>query len=131
MPTPQFTTIEPHGWELISGEQHQARHPSFSLPDRKVRESLRPGDAAKLLFDIETRVAGCVTDRGVDRMWVIVKRRVGGGYLGVLDSDPGRAENLNLRPGTELHFTAEHVVDIDHPPRDYIIEKHGFNPLDQ
>jgi len=123
--------IETHGWMLVSGEQHQARNPSFSLPDRQARESLRLGDAAKLLFDIETRVAGRVTDRGVDRMWVIVKRRVDHGYLGVLDNDPGKAEGLDLRPGTELLFTAEHVVDINHPPRDYVFEKYGADFLDE
>jgi hypothetical protein len=89
-----------------------------------VRRSLSPGDAAKLLFDIEARENGII-DRGVHRMWVIVKARTESGYLGILDSDPGFAENLTLRPGDPIIFGPEHVIDTGRPPRDYIIEKYG------
>jgi hypothetical protein len=103
-----------------------ATHPdSFSIPARQEREAVAPGDAVKLLFDIETREAERVIDRGVDRMWVIVKHRVGDNYVGVLDSEPGVAEGLTLHSGTELVFGAEHIVEIDHPPRSYVIEKYG------
>ena len=118
-------TIENNGWRLISAEQRASEHPGFTLPDRTRRESLVPGDAAKLLFDIETREDGRVIDRGVDRMWVLVKKRTESGYIGVLDSDPGCAENLDLMTGTEVEFGPEHVIDIDRPPRDYIEEKYG------
>jgi hypothetical protein len=67
-----------------------------------VRCSSSPGDAAKLLFDIETKENGRVIDRGVDRMWVIIKTKTKHGYVGVLDSNPGFAENLNLREGSKL-----------------------------
>jgi hypothetical protein len=91
-------TIASHGWELISAEDRNAAYPeTFQIPTRERRESLAPGDGAKLLFDIETREQGRVVDRGVDRMWVIVKTRTERGYIGVLDSDPGTAENLRLR----------------------------------
>ena len=58
-------------------------------------------------------------------MWVIVKRRTGDLYVGVLDSDPGVAEGLTLRPGTEVLFGPEHVIGIDRPPDGYILEKFG------
>jgi hypothetical protein len=91
------TTIEESGWELVSAEERAAAAPStFQIPPRSARESLSPGDGAKLLFDIETREGGRIVDRGVDRMWVIVKARTEGGYMGVLDNDPGSAENLML-----------------------------------
>lgn len=110
----------------MSAEARQAEHPdSFRIPERQARESLAPGDAAKLLFDIEMLAAGRVIDRGVDRMWIIVKRRVGDNYIGVLDSDPGLAEGLSLGPGTEVLFGPEHISDIDHPPRSYVIDKYG------
>lgn len=113
-------------WTLISAELRHEQHPdSFTIPTRAERENLTPGDAAKLLFDIETREGGRVIDRGVDRMWVIVKRSVDGRYLGVLDSDPGAAEGLRLRPGIELSFGPEHVAGIGRPPRSYIVEKYG------
>jgi hypothetical protein len=66
--------IASDGWELISAEDRNVAAPeTFHIPAREKRESLAPGDAAKLLFDIETREEGRVVDRGVDRMWVIVR----------------------------------------------------------
>ena len=58
-------------------------------------------------------------------MWVIVKERTETGYVGVLDSDPGYAENLDLLTGTDVEFGPEHVVNIDRPPPDYIEAKYG------
>lgn len=124
--SPRFPTIERDGWTLLSGETRQALSPdTFQIPDRADRESLSPGDAAQLLFDIETREAGRVVDRGVDRMWVIVKRRIGDLYCGVLDSDPGRAEELSLRSGSEVTFAPEHVIAIERPPEGYVRGKYG------
>jgi hypothetical protein len=126
-PSPtRFASIAEDGWTLVSAEVRHNEHPdSFRIPDRIERESLRTGDAAKLLFDIETREAGRAIDRGVDRLWVIVKRRAGIHYVGVLDSDPGIAQGLTLRPGTEVLFGPEHIIDLDHPPRSYVIDKYG------
>ena len=121
-----MATIENDGWTLMSAEDRQAQHPdTFHIPSREKRESLARGDAAKLLFDIETREGARVIDRGVDRMWVIVKGRRGDDYLGVLDSDPGIAEGLNLRPGQLISFRPEHVTEIDRPPRQYVEKKYG------
>ena len=121
-----FATIEKDGWTLESGEERHALSPkTFEIPSRARRESLCPGDAAKLLFDIETRDAGRVVDRGVERMWVIVKTKAKGLYIGILDSDPGIAKGLTLRPGTEVLFGVEHVISIDRPPADYLLGKFG------
>ena len=122
----RLATIADDGWTLVSAEMHHAEHPdSFSIPERHERDTLAPGDAVKLLFDIETREGGRVIDRGVDRMWVIVRRRVGDSYVGVLENDPGVAEGLTLRLGGEVLFRAEHVSAIDHPSRSYVIDKYG------
>jgi hypothetical protein len=122
----RFASIAEDGWTLVSAEARHNEHPeSFSIPGRIERESLRTGDAAKLLFDIETREAGRVVDRGVDRLWVIVKGREGIHYVVVLDSDPGIAWGLTLRPGTEVVFGPEHIVEVDHPPKRYVIDKYG------
>jgi hypothetical protein len=111
---------------LLSAEERHAISPeTFSIPDRSERESLSPGDGAQLLFDIETKEGGRVVDRGVDRMWVIVRGRTGDVYSGVLDSDPGQAEGLSLRPGTEVNFRPEHVIAIERPPEGYVLEKYG------
>ena len=119
-------TRETDGWALVSAETRHAAHPdTFPIPELEVRESLQPGDAAKLLFDIETREGGRAIDRGIDRMWVIVKARAGRRYIGVLDSDPGLSEGLNLRSGDEVEFGPEHVVSVERPPREYIVSKYG------
>ena len=126
-----FPTIERDGWTLLSGEERHDLFPEkFRIPGRSERESLSPGDAAQLLFDIETKEGGLVIDRGVDRMWVIVKRRTGDIYSGILDSDPGQAEGLSLRPGTEVTFRPEHVIAIARPPDGYVLEKYGQNFFD-
>jgi hypothetical protein len=118
--------LDKDGWELISAEDRNASHPdTFQIPAREKRENLAPGDAAKLLFDIETREEGLVVDRGVDRMWVIVKGRTEGGYIGVLDNSAGTAENLRLREGDNITFGPEHIAEIDTPPREYVTKKYG------
>jgi len=116
-----LATIEYVGWTLFSAEDRHAQQPdTFHLPSREARESLVRGDGAKLLFEIETRDGDRVIDRGVDRMWVIVKGRTGSDYIGVLDSDPGFAGGLNLHTGQLITFRSEHVAEIDRPPRQYI-----------
>ena len=120
------------GWMLISAEDRHAAYPeTFEIPSRHERESLSAGDGAKLLFDIETRKDGRVIDRGVDRLWVIVRRRMGPNYLGVLDSDPGSAEGLNLHEGDVISFGPEHVAAIDRPSREYIVKKYGSSFFDE
>jgi hypothetical protein len=124
--------LDNDGWELISAEDRNATHPdTFQIPAREKRESLAPGDAAKLLFDIETREEGRVVDRGVDRMWVIIKSRTEGGYIGVLDSNPGTAENLRLQEGDNITFGPEHITEIGSPPRDYVMKKYGASFFDK
>jgi hypothetical protein len=122
----RWSTIEESGWALVSAEQRAAAAPeTFQIPSRAMRESLSPGDGAKLLFDIETTEGGRIVDRGVDRMWVIVKAKTEEGYIGALDNDPGAAENLRLHERDLVVFGPEHVADIGRPPHDYIVEKHG------
>lgn len=53
----------------------------------------------------------------VERMWVIVRERVGDQYLGILDNDPRAiGENEELWSGVELPFSARHVIDIRRAP---------------
>jgi hypothetical protein len=123
-------TLEVDGWRLLSGEEQSARYPeTFHMPARKERESLTPGDGVQLMFDIESRENGRLIDRGVDRMWVIVKRRIGDGYIGVLDNDPGRDGHL-LSEGLPLRFGPEHVIAIQRPPDGYVLSKYGLTFFD-
>jgi hypothetical protein len=125
-------SLDADGWVLVSAEDRHATHPgTFRIPPRSDRNTLVPGAAAKLLFHIETKEAGRVIDRGIDRMWVIVMTVTSEGYLGVLDSDPGYAEGLNLRQGDVITFGPQHVAAIDHPPMDYVVRKYGDSFLER
>jgi len=105
--------IEIDGWCLDSGEARHADAPStFWLPDRERRESLQPGDLAKLIFCISVDDAD--EPIAVERMWVIVRERVGNWYLGILDNEPNAiAENDEFWVGTEVPFSAHHVINIE------------------
>lgn len=126
-PTHIRPSLDADGWMLVSAEERHTAHPeTFEIPAKVDRETLVPGTAAKLLFHIDTREAGRIIDRGVDRMWVIVSAVTPEGrYVGVLDNDPGQSDGLNLREGDVIVFGPEHVAAIDYPSKDYVIGKYG------
>jgi hypothetical protein len=100
------------GWCLEDGEaRHAAAPETFWIPDLQRRESLQPGDLAKLIFRVS--VDNVDEDVSIERMWVIVRERAPGGYFGILDNGPGAiAENDEFWLGTEVPFSAKHVIDI-------------------
>ncbi|UVC08741.1 DUF2314 domain-containing protein [Rhizobium sp. TH2] len=103
------------GWCLDDGEEINREYPdTFWIPDRKDREGLQPGDFAKLIFRIS--VENDEEPVVVERMWVVVSKRLPGGYLGILDNDPDSiAENDSLWSGVEIPFQAHHVINIEAP----------------
>ena len=105
--------MEIDGWCLKSGEAYHANAPTtFWIPDLARRESLEPGDLAKLIFQIS--VDNSEEPIAVERMWVLVRERIAGGYLGVLDNEPSAiSENDEFWLGTELPFAAHHVINIE------------------
>lgn len=104
--------LEEDGWELESAEARHAESPStFWIPPKQERHEVRPGQAVKLLFRIAEEAGS------VDRMWVYVTTRIGEWYQGWLQNDPGA--EVDLGPGSVIWFRAEHIADIDTPPRDY------------
>ncbi len=121
----KLASINRNFWELASGETQHAQNPeTFWLPDRALREHLKRGDAAKLLFDIEAEDedSGKIMV-GRERMWVIVAEKVGDIYIGVLDNEPAAIEpgcGAYLESGAEIPFTAEHVIEIARPPEEYV-----------
>lgn len=104
--------FEVDGWCLEDGEEYHRTAPAtFWIPTRKAREALQPGDLAKLIFRI--RVGGSGQPVAVERMWVLVRERMVGGYLGTLDNDPDAlAENNVFWSGIELPFGPHHIIDI-------------------
>lgn len=108
------------GFELLSaGERHTANPGTFWIPTLQVRSSLRRGQAAKLLFDIQFQEDGRPM-LGTERMWVIVSRRDGDVYVGVLDSTPRTtAPGDYLQTGVEVPFLPEQVCDTGNPTEEY------------
>ena len=121
---PRLATLERDGWQLESAEiRHSAQPATFWIPSQNDRETLKPGDAAKLLFRVEANVH---TQPGLERMWVIVRRRSGQLYVGVLDNTPATEESAAvLKRGDEIVFASEHIADISVPPREYVVRHHG------
>jgi hypothetical protein len=101
------------GWSLDDGEQcHREAPTTFWIPPLADRQALRRGDLAKLIFRIA--VDDEAEPVSVERMWVIVRERVPGGYIGMLDNEPDAiAENGEFWVGAELPFEYRHIIDID------------------
>ena len=97
---------EPAGYEIANAEDLNRENPrSFFIPSRGERESLQPGDYAKLLFEITERSAGLPSG---ERMWVGVTGRDEQGYLGELANDP--AAITTVKWGDTVRFGPEHVI---------------------
>ena len=62
---------------------------------------------------------------GIERMWVIGRRRLDGFYVGVLDSTPLDADSRSLRRGSTIVFAPEHIADISRPDREYVVARYG------
>ena len=110
-------------WELRSGEAGHAANPdSFLIPPLEIRRNLQRGQAARLMFDIESENDdGQIIVQG-ERMWVIVSEKHEDFYVGILDNPPASFEpsdSAYLCFGAEIPFLAEHVIDTDDPPEDY------------
>ncbi|GGS15912.1 hypothetical protein [Deinococcus knuensis] len=116
----RWPEYERDGFELLSAEERHAANPgAFWIPTLQVRSGLRRGQAAKLLFDIRFQEDGKPM-LGTERMWVIVSRREGNVYVGVLDSTPRTtAPGDPLQTDVEVPFLPEHVCDTGNPPEDY------------
>jgi hypothetical protein len=101
------------GWCLEDGEELHLKTPdTFWIPRLPDRQGLRPGDYAKLIFRIS--VDEPEHPESVERMWVVVRERVAGGYLGILDNDPDCIEeNEELWSGIELPFAPRHIIKIE------------------
>ena len=105
--------LDEDGWCLDDGEAYHREAPdTFWIPEFEVRDGLQEGDLAKLIFRIS--VDNADEPVAVERMWVLVRERVPGGYLGILDNDPDAIEEKGeFWSGIELPFAPRHVIDID------------------
>ncbi len=116
--------MDEDGWELRSAvEAHRANPENFWIPDDAARKGLQVGDAARLIFDIGSKMDDGTVDVQGERIHVIVSEILDGHYIGILDSQPVSVDpksDFYLGFGVEVAFTHEHVIDIDRPPDEYI-----------
>jgi hypothetical protein len=107
--------LDVDGWCLEDGEEYHRNAPTtFWIPELSERQQLQPGDLVKLIFQIA--IDDPEDDVAIERMWVIVRERVPGGYLGILDNEPSSIdENDQLWLGTEFPFQPKHIINIDDP----------------
>ena len=95
-------------YTLDSGaERHREAPATFEIPSLERRESVKPGDLAKLIFRIEFG-----DEAHVERMWVRVTEVRSEFYVGVLDNDPFCTNEI--RSGMRVEFHADHIIQIDH-----------------
>ncbi|MBL4571856.1 MAG: toll/interleukin-1 receptor domain-containing protein [Gammaproteobacteria bacterium] len=105
------------GWELRSGLAQNHRTPkSFYMPSEDDRRNLQEGDNVKLIFGIDVPPdEGEQENVFFERMWVLVRDRIGPYYVGDLNNVPLTAsvgEQDFLTPGSEVIFLPEHVIEI-------------------
>lgn len=102
------------GWRLADVEERASAAPdTFAIPPRAERESLQPGDLAKLVFLDGEPVGGPFGGPGGERMWVLVGATEGGRYAGTLRNRPVVVRGLAL--DDEVRFGPEHVADFERP----------------
>lgn len=107
-------SLDLDGWCLDDAEQRRASVPdTVVIPSKKLRSGLGRGALAQLLFMITVEDG---EEPECERLWVVVRRRFPGGYLGVLDSEPTCIEkNHELWSGSEIPFEPRHVIDVGPP----------------
>lgn len=119
----RLAKLETDAWELRSGEASHAENPdNFWIPPLEARQTLKRGQAARLIFEIEYEdEAGQRVIQG-ERIWVILAGTYDGYYLGILDNQPvslERSDQVYLCFGAEIPFLPEHVIEIADPPAEY------------
>ena len=100
-------SLDHDGWRLRNALDH-----GEAMPPLAERESLVPGDAAQLVFELPHAVEG---------MWVVIVDVAETGMTGVLDNAP--ETDAPLRRGARFELGPEHVVAIRRDvPEEYLRE---------
>lgn len=95
-------------FRLGDGEvRHQHNPRTFFIPTRAEREAVKPGELAKLLFEIVDPTDGMPS---AERMWVKVSEVRRGRYIGELDNEPAALKSIE--PGSRIEFGPEHIISL-------------------
>ncbi len=110
-PPIRLSNIKDDGWELNDGEELHREYPnSFWIPQSVLRNNLSPEMIVKLIFRIRTKGENSEEEENIERMWVIVKKKVGNYYIGELDNDAYCTGEL--KAGLLVVFEPRHVIQI-------------------
>ncbi|MGH3362176.1 MAG: immunity protein Imm33 domain-containing protein [Nocardioides sp.] len=94
------------GYRLANSEARNEQAPrSFFIPPRSEREALRPGDYARLLFEL---IDPSPADPGAERMWVQVLGVADGNHVGAPTNVPRAITTVGV--GDRVDFGPEHVI---------------------
>jgi hypothetical protein len=130
----RLPSLENDYWALISGEARHAESPNaFWIPPLSERLSLKVGQAAKLIFEIESENEEGNIERSCERMWVVVSEIDQPYYIGRLTNKPSISddnEEFYLKLDVEIPFLPEHVIDIDQPPEEFLKALFSEEPKD-
>lgn len=101
-------------YTLKNVEEHYQENPeTFWIPSKEDRESLQPGDHAKLIFFDGEGPDG-------ERMWVRVDTVTEKGYIGRLWNSP---IVVYLEHGDVIDFEAKHIIEIEKAGESKIVEE--------
>ncbi len=98
-------------WTLGNAQERAAAAPyTFHMPSKEAIALLRPGDHAKLIFEL---AAPHPNGPGAERMWVEITVTTKWGFVGILDNVPQDVENLSL--GSTVEFEPHHIIAVSIP----------------
>ncbi|MFB9216529.1 hypothetical protein [Vibrio sinaloensis] len=129
----RLASIEEDYWQLRNGEESHRNNPeTFWIPTLDARKSLKIGDAAKIILEIEFEDENGDVYVESERGYVIVSELVSDKFIGILDFQPSciapDESGVYLGFGVEIPFSVEHVIDISRPPQSYIDWQLGQKP---
>jgi hypothetical protein len=122
--TPEALMVEV---DLIIPGVPNIQRSNAAMPYVNDRRCLKRGEGAQLVFQIlpTPEEAKLGMQGRMQRMWVAVAERQENVYVGILNVHPAgnyADRDFYLRPGAEIPFLPQHIVDITYPPQGADIE---------
>ena len=106
-----YASFEKDGYEIEVIELESWVDEGFlqePIPSDEERFAVDEGDAVKLIFHYAKQIKGKA--HPVEHMWVVVTSADMGFLTGFLDNEPNYTKLL--KPGQELSFHPEHIIEI-------------------
>ncbi len=105
----QLATYKNNRYKLENGEERHRKYPdTFYIPKLVLRGNLQSNDIVKLIFKMQEKTD--LNNIVVERMWVIIEKKIGNFYIGILDNDP--LADVYLQCGDKIYFKSRHIIDI-------------------